>query len=279
MPFGGEFAARFAPPCAKSTFGTPLWRSLELLLFVAALRLVLESSRTKAAERGSKNAWLSWEEKWEQIAKESQRHYGGSLSRLWHELITDNEPLKLISHSFPEGPNLEKIQDRPPGLKFSSEIETNDIFKRDWKFQASHPPNRYFLWGILEVQDWKFQARLKFSLEIFKRSSEIGFFQDSGPLGLELPETVFGPFPNLARFRARLCAKMTFSGCTHFRCTHPLFRNGPWWAVFLWIFKREVAHHGIWGNGPFRVENGSWRRGNSLLTFKADGLFLGTPPC
>ena len=29
------------------------------------------------------------------------------------------------------GPNLEKIQDRPPGLKFSSEIETNDIFKRD----------------------------------------------------------------------------------------------------------------------------------------------------
>ena len=32
---------------------------------------------------------------------------------------------------FPEGPNLEKIQDRPPGLKFSSEIETNDIFKQD----------------------------------------------------------------------------------------------------------------------------------------------------
>ena len=31
----------------------------------------------------------------------------------------------------PEGPNLEKFQDRPPGLKFSSEIETNDIFKRD----------------------------------------------------------------------------------------------------------------------------------------------------
>ena len=27
--------------------------------------------------------------------------------------------------------NLEKFQDRPPGLKFSSEIETNDIFKRD----------------------------------------------------------------------------------------------------------------------------------------------------
>ena len=31
----------------------------------------------------------------------------------------------------PEGPSLEKIQDRTPGLKFSSEIETNDICKRD----------------------------------------------------------------------------------------------------------------------------------------------------
>ena len=30
-----------------------------------------------------------------------------------------------------EGPNLEKFQDRPPGLKFSSEIETDGIFKRD----------------------------------------------------------------------------------------------------------------------------------------------------
>ena len=48
---------------------------------------------------------------------------------------------KLRSSNTPEGPNLEKFQDRPPGLKFSSEIETNDIFKRDWKFQASHPPN------------------------------------------------------------------------------------------------------------------------------------------
>ena len=31
----------------------------------------------------------------------------------------------------PEGPNHEKIQDHPPGLKFSSEIETNHIFKRN----------------------------------------------------------------------------------------------------------------------------------------------------
>ena len=37
----------------------------------------------------------------------------------------------LQSDKSPEGPNLEKNQDRPPGLKFSSEIETNDIIKRD----------------------------------------------------------------------------------------------------------------------------------------------------
>ena len=34
-------------------------------------------------------------------------------------------------HTFLEGPNLEKFQDHPPGLKFSSEIETDGIFKRD----------------------------------------------------------------------------------------------------------------------------------------------------
>ena len=42
----------------------------------------------------------------------------------------DLGPLRRNEHT-PEGPNLEKNQDRPPGLKFSSEIETNDIFKRD----------------------------------------------------------------------------------------------------------------------------------------------------
>ena len=37
-----------------------------------------------------------------------------------------------------------------------------EIFKRDWKLQASHPPNPYFLWGFLEVglenfkRDWIF---------------------------------------------------------------------------------------------------------------------------
>ena len=49
-----------------------------------------------------------------------------------------------LANAFPEGPNLENFRDRPPGLTFSSEIETNDIFKRDCKFQASRPPTPYF---------------------------------------------------------------------------------------------------------------------------------------
>ena len=61
----------------------------------------------------------------------------------------------LQNWPFPKGPNLEKIQDL-------------EIFKRDWNFQASHPPTPYFLWGILKVEienfkrDWNFQARLNF---------------------------------------------------------------------------------------------------------------------
>ena len=58
----------------------------------------------------------------------------------------------------PKGPRIEKIQDRPPGLKISSEIDN---------FQASHPPNTHFLWEF-----WR--SRLKFS-------SEIDFFQSFGP--------------------------------------------------------------------------------------------------
>ena len=88
---------------------------------------------------------------------------------------------------YPEGPNLEIIQDLSTRLKLSSEIETNRIFKRAWKFQASHPPNPYLCGKFSQGRDWKFQARLKFSREIFacnfqgfKRDC---FFQDSGPLG------------------------------------------------------------------------------------------------
>ena len=49
----------------------------------------------------------------------------------------------LESRKFPKGPKIEKIQDRPPGLKFSIEIEN---FKR----ATQQTP---ILWGILKVWD------------------------------------------------------------------------------------------------------------------------------
>ena len=39
--------------------------------------------------------------------------------------------LKVPDLRWPEGPNLEEIQALSTRLKFSTEIETNDIFKRD----------------------------------------------------------------------------------------------------------------------------------------------------
>ena len=64
-----------------------------------------------------------------------------------------------------------QFQDRPPGLKFSSEVEN---FKR-----AAHQTP---ILGKSEAPDWSFQARLKFSSEIdyFKRGL---FFSIFGPLG------------------------------------------------------------------------------------------------
>ena len=142
----------------------------------------------------------------------------------------------------PKGPKIEKIQDRPPGLKFQSnqteERSVHELFagafrnkssmwivlvflrkntrihkngrnswtfrfgpffglvcrgnywvKRDWKFQASHPPNPYSLWGILQV-----------GIANFKRD---WFFSIFGPLG-------FGgfswtPWCRCRRWRERKC--------------------------------------------------------------------------
>ena len=47
------------------------------------------------------------------------------------------------------------LPDLSSRLKFSSKIETNEILKRDWKFQGSHPPNLYFV-GNSQGEDWKF---------------------------------------------------------------------------------------------------------------------------
>ena len=85
-------------------------------------------------------------------------------------------------------PDLEKLYARklwadfpyPKRLK-NFKIALRDwIFKRDWKFPASHPPNPYFLWGFLKVR-----------IEIFNRdwfcSSEIDFVQ------ARLIFSIFGP--------------------------------------------------------------------------------------
>ena len=88
------------------------------------------------------------------------------------------------------------FQARLKRMTFSSEVEN---FKR-----TTHQTPIFV--GNSRGQDWNFQARLKFSseienfkrkLEIFKRSSEIGFFQDSGPLGFSL--TWNTEFPRILR--------------------------------------------------------------------------------
>ena len=87
-------------------------------------------------------------------------------------------------------------------------IQDLEISKRDWKVQASHPPNPYFLWEILEVgienfnRDWNLQARLKISSENLKFSSvqaRLIFFQDSGPPTLVFFWKKQGFFPKEAR--------------------------------------------------------------------------------
>ena len=142
------------------------------------------------------------------------RHMAGRISITWCDLFRPNfgekkksQKLCLCKTSWdpwkqallgitwcdnPRGPKSWKNSRSPSGI---------EIFKRDWNewhFQArlkisSEPPTKpLFLWAILKAGIEKFQARLKFSsenenfkrkLEIFKRSSEIDFFQDSGPLG------------------------------------------------------------------------------------------------
>ena len=88
----------------------------------------------------------------------------------------------LLPLEFPKGPKIEKIQDRPPGLK---------KINRDWNFQSRHPPTPFFLWGILKVRDWKFQSRFIFSIEI-ENFNRDWFFSIFGPLGFSVFRTAFG---------------------------------------------------------------------------------------
>ena len=91
---------------------------------------------------------------------------------------------------------------RAQRLKKNQDLE---IFKRDWKFQASRPPNPYFLWGILNLRDWNFQAyRMKFSSEI-ENFNRDWFFSIFGPLGKVTPNCLksdSGPQESLLTLRA-----------------------------------------------------------------------------
>ena len=74
------------------------------------------------------------------------------------EQLCNDFALELLPFSFsllhPKGPKIEKIQDRPPGLKFSIEIENFNL----------DPQQTPIFVGNSEGQDWNFQ-----SIEIFKR--------------------------------------------------------------------------------------------------------------
>ena len=105
----------------------------------------------------------------------------------------------------PNGPKIEKNQDL-------------EIFKRDWKFQASHPPDPYF-WGefwrsILKFsikienfnRDWKFQARFNFfnlwALLVFSLGFEGALHAEDPHPTKEYPDQkvwVWAPFSCLQR--------------------------------------------------------------------------------
>ena len=95
---------------------------------------------------------------------------GGAYIRVWN--LSKRAAYSFessVSEKDPKGPKIEKIQDL-------------EIFKRDWKFQASHPLNPFFFVGNSEGRDWNFQSRLKISSEIenFNRDWIFSIF---GPLG------------------------------------------------------------------------------------------------
>ena len=88
----------------------------------------------------------------------SKQHSARFLNRGWGSLLHENAR-KFENGS--KGPKIEIFQDL-------------EIFKRDWNFQASHPPTPIFVgefWrsrlkisSEIEIfkRDWKFQSRLKF---------------------------------------------------------------------------------------------------------------------
>ena len=74
----------------------------------------------------------------------------------------------------PKGPKIEKFQDL-------------EIFKRDWNFQASHPPNPLFFWEF-----WRSGLEISSEIEIFKR------------------DWIFSIFGRLGRMECVKCRRISF---------------------------------------------------------------------
>ena len=65
-----------------------------------------------------------------------------------------------------------------PKIENSRSPSGSEIFERDWKFQASHPPNPYFSWGFLKIkiEHFKRERDWEVSERDWQFSSEIEFF-------------------------------------------------------------------------------------------------------
>ena len=99
------------------------------------------------------------------------------------------DPLPEVKKGSPKGPQIEKLQDLPPGLK---------NFKRDWKISGEDTHQGPFFVGNSESRDWNCQSRLKFLSDIENFKGACPFLQDSGPLGYFWAlKSEFPGFPDL----------------------------------------------------------------------------------
>ena len=164
---------------------------------------------------------------------------------------------------YPKGPKIEKIQDRPPGLKFSIEIEN---------FKRATQQTPIFLWGILKVKIEKFNL----DLHIFKRhwnfQSGLVFF-DLWALRVKWVEN--NGFWSMSRngfevgfwrILTHLCTqKTTFINSVHTRC---IVKNEGQKSPLFWRFSG-----GFWFSQDRLLSRNSTRKPLNLI----NPGFLQTP--
>ena len=142
----------------------------------------------------------------------------------------------------PKGPKIEKIQDRPPGLKFSIEIE---IFKR----ATRQPP-------IFVGKSEEFQSRLTFFNRDWKFQSRLILFNLWALRAIGSPRT-YTFTPNL--FRDQFCPSLHFLICANSNASFSALSLrvvglgvAPWSLVFV---KKLLRFRGFfpWKFGVPRV--------------------------